>query len=207
MRSRSFALLSLVKQNLMWIDTPAILINKFGAITADNVVEWASRTMRWLLIAACRHTSQVPSRSLRATLVVSIHSTLHPAPLVALMTWANPMRATLATSSATCNRLLHLPFAPISWIAWRGFDHMGSVWSCWELGLWVTRWWLDYERIVVYVDIRGSVDIQNGSLTSMTALIVICSDAISGHYVCDISTSSSWHDLTVLSLFNLHIAH
>ena len=38
---------------------------------------------------------------------------------------------------------------------------------------------------------RGSVDIQNGSLTSMTALIVICSDAISGHYVCDISTSSS----------------
>ena len=46
MRSRSFALLSLVKQNLMRIDTPTILINKFGAITADNVVEWASRTMR-----------------------------------------------------------------------------------------------------------------------------------------------------------------
>ena len=52
MSARRFALVALVQENLMRIDTPAVLTGKLGASGADDVVERASRPMRRLLVAA-----------------------------------------------------------------------------------------------------------------------------------------------------------
>ena len=59
MCARRFALVALVQQDLMRIDTPTVLTGKLGASGADNVVERASRPMCRLLVAASRHASQV----------------------------------------------------------------------------------------------------------------------------------------------------
>ena len=52
MSARRFALVALVQENLMRIDTPAVLTGKLGAGRADDVVERASRPMCRLLVAA-----------------------------------------------------------------------------------------------------------------------------------------------------------
>ena len=52
MSARRFALVALVQENLMRIDTPAVLTGKLGASGADDVVERASRPMCRLLVAA-----------------------------------------------------------------------------------------------------------------------------------------------------------
>ena len=52
MGARRFALVTLVQQNLMRIDTPTVLTGKLGASGADDVVERASRPMGRLLVAA-----------------------------------------------------------------------------------------------------------------------------------------------------------
>ena len=52
MSARRFALVALGKQNLMRIDTPAVLTGKLGASGADDVIERASRPMCRLLVAA-----------------------------------------------------------------------------------------------------------------------------------------------------------
>ena len=123
------------------------------------------------------------------------------------------MRAALATSTrgVVVARLLRLPFVPICGIARRSLDHMvGSVCGCGELCLGVTWRRLYDERIVVDVYIGGSVDVQNGSLTSsVTALVImIRGGSIGSHHVRHVPAPRARYDLVVLRcLIHLHIAH
>ena len=88
---------------------------------------------------------------------------------------------------------------------------VGSVCGGGELCLGVTWRRLNDERIVVDVYVGGSVDVQNGSLTSSVMAargIMISGDSIGGDHVRYVSAPRARHNLAVLRCFvYLHIVH
>ena len=73
----------------------------------------------------------------------------------------------------------------------------------WQLRLWLAWWSLDDEGVVVDVNVWCSIDVQNGTLTTTTLIVVGSGDTVGRYYICDITASS----YLLRRLVCIHITH
>ena len=191
------------------------LSDLIGALAGSSVGHGGSRPSGWFLVSSRWHAAQIAISATEPDLVLSTCRIVEQGLIVIDAAWASPIRLGVGANSVSATltivsvveRLLSLTLIISIAIGWGVFcmcyARSGGADRPWQLRLWLAWWSLDDEGVVVDVNVWCSIDVQNGTLTTTTLIVVGSGDTVGRYYICDITASS----YLLRRLVCIHITH